>query len=129
MQKMTRRAALAAIPAMGAAATVPAIAKSADADLLELGREFEAAFAIEEAARHIGRETDDWTAWDAAYAKTDAIVKRIEKMPATTMEGVHVKARCVQWCYGSDPVFHDLENYTTDMRLAQGIVLDLLALG
>ncbi len=123
---MTRRSLLVAAPACGLATFSTTGGASADLALLDLGRRFEAAFAAEEAARMIGRETDDWSAWDKAYAVTEAIVREIEVVPANSLEGFRVKARCVQWCYGDDPVFHDMDRQTTDVMIAQQIVRDLL---
>lgn len=105
--------------------TAVAVAEIPDSDLLRLGEKFEALFAEEEAARIVGKETDDWSAWDVAYARTDSIVQQIEATPATTAEGLRIKARCIQWCYGDDPVEIDQGN-TTDVRLAQQIVQTLL---
>lgn len=118
---ITPRVDFAAIHACGRAPVVPAIASN-DAALLILGQEFEAAFAAEQALQM----TDNGDAWDQAYAVTHSIVDRIEKMPATTLEGLRVKARCIQWCYGEDPVFQDAECETTDYRLAHQIVRALL---
>lgn len=105
--------------------TSVSVAEMTDRGILDLARAFEAAYAAEEAARMVCRETGDWTAWDAAYARTAIIVDLIEKEPATTMEGLRAKARCIQWCYGDDPV--DLATQdTTDDRLATQIVNALL---
>lgn len=96
-----------------------------DHKILELAKTFEEAFANEEAVRKICQVTGDWSGWDAAYARTASIVELIEKEPATTMEGLRAKARCIQWCYGDDPV--DLVTHdTTDDRLATQIVNSLL---
>lgn len=105
--------------------TAVSVAEMPDRNILELGREFDAAYAGEEAARMVCRDTGDWSAWDAAYARTESIVKLIEKETATTMEALRVKARCIQWCHGDDPVDLALPD-TTDCRLATQIVADLL---
>lgn len=99
----------------------------ADAGLLQLGRDFDAAWEAEEAERLIARETDDWDAWEVCYASTEAIARRIETVPATTLAGFRVKARAIQWCYGDDPVNLVIQD-TVDQRIANGIVNDLLAL-
>lgn len=105
--------------------TAVSVAEMPDRSILDLGREFEAAYAEEEAARMVCRDTGDWSTWDSAYARTESIVELIEKETATTIEGLRVKARCIQWCYGDDPV--DLATQeTTDGQLATQIVNSLL---
>lgn len=123
---MTRRTLMKA----GATAIVPAYAiapEEADAELLQLGRDFEAAWEAEEAERLTARETDDWDAWEVCYASTEAIARRIETVPATTLAGFRVKARAIQWCYGDDPVNLAIQD-TVDQRIANRIVTELLAL-
>lgn len=123
---MTRRTLMKA----SATAFVPAYVIApdhADAELLQLGEEFEAAWEAEKAERQIARDTDDWDAWDACYAVTGKIARRIEKAQATTLSGFRVKARAIQWCYGDDPVDMAVHN-TVDQRIATRIVNDLLAL-
>lgn len=105
--------------------TAVSVAEIPDGDLFRLGEKFEDLFAKEEAARIVGRDTGDWTKWDEAYARTDSIVQQIEATPATTAEGLRIKARCIQWCYGDDPVELDGSD-TQDVRLAQQIVQTLL---
>lgn len=142
MNAITRRAVLAGISvvatpplalAAGSAVNPPehmpvhSAAPEDDAALLALGERFEGHFATEEAARIVGRETGDWDAWDAAYAETSAVVREIEAVRATTLRGLQIKARCIQWCYGDDPI-SSMDEHTTDIRLAHQIVRHLLAL-
>jgi len=125
---MNRRSFLRAAPVAGVALAVPAVAlaETPDADLINLGFAFDAAYSEEQAARAIGRETGDWDKWDDAYARSGAIVRQIEAVPATTLDGLRVKARCIQWCYGDDPIDLEGTSNTMDMRLAQQIVTSLL---
>lgn len=106
-------------------AVAVAVAEMPDRNLLDLGRAFDEAYAAEEAERAVCRKTGNWSSWDAAYARTESIVDLIEKEPATTMEGLCIKARCIKWCYGDDPVDLAL-NGTTDVLLATQIVKALL---
>lgn len=105
--------------------TAVSVAEMPDRGILDLGLAFDAAFAEEEAARMVCRDTGDWSTWDAAYARTESIVELIEKETATMLEGLRVKARCIQWCYGDDPVDLALSD-TTDGRLATQVVQALL---
>lgn len=105
--------------------TAVSVAEMPDRSIVDLGLAFDAAYAEEEAARMVCRDTGDWSTWDAAYARTESIVELIEKEPVTTLEGLRVKARCIQWCHGDDPVDLALSD-TTDGRLATQVVQALL---
>jgi hypothetical protein len=63
-------------------------------------------------------------AWTDA---TGAIVDRMIPMTARTLEGIRVKARAVLWCRGDGSEPPDLTCYTTEERLGDSIVRDLLA--
>lgn len=128
---ITRRTALKALPFEGAAVAIPvaSAAPLVDQALLELGTKFEAAFAAEEPLRLATNDTDDltvWNAWEAASSLTEEIVNEIERMPATSIEGLRVKARCILWCSGDGSVSIS-DGKTADYRLAQQIVTSLLA--
>lgn len=101
------------------------VAETPDRIIIDLARAFEAAYAAQEAARAVCRETGDWTAWEAAFARTESIVDLIEEETATTLEGLRAKARCIQWCFGDEPVDLAVQD-TTDARLATQIVNALL---
>lgn len=103
---------------------------SADAALVALGEELEAAWAAEIAAyaQHRGDLSLAHEAiTDAAHKASKAIILRIEAMAASTIDGLRVKARAVQWCYDGDPVDLVVDQSTTDLRLANSIIADLLA--
>jgi len=124
--KSTAAVAAVAIPAV-ALASAPA---SADAALIALGEELETAWAAEIAAYAQYRgdfSLEHEAITDAAYEATKAVILRIEAVPASTMEGLRVKARAVQWCYDADPVDLAVDQSTTDLRLANSIIRDLLA--
>jgi hypothetical protein len=67
-------------------------------------------------------------------APCGAIVERIERTPARTIAGLHVKARALVWCQaeeadiGPDMFNFTLGDTTTDLRLGASIVCDLLAI-
>lgn len=156
MSTHTRRSILAgasALPIAAAVATVPLVAKGAifpptgetqadllmkmmdifaearsrphpDAELLALGREFEAAWENERRLVALAKTDAEC---DAAWAPTSAIVHRIVNMPATTMEGLRVKARAILWCgYEEDEAGPEMFGSNTDHRLAGTIIQDLL---
>ncbi len=101
--------------------------RPADATLLRLGDELDRARAREKAL--IDSKTSGDT-YEAAYNATSCVVDQIEKQQARTLEGVQVKVRAVMWCHQGEPaaaVPFRLSHYqrTTDVRLAESIVLDL----
>ena len=58
-------------------------------------------------------------------AASGAIVEQIEGCTATTIDGLRVKALAVLWCHGWN--LEELTDHqTTDIRLAQSILRDLL---
>lgn len=97
----------------------------ADSHLIKLGRQFEQAWSQE---RQVSRDT---TASENAVSKAVAavrrIVRRIETTPAKSLAGLRVKARAVAWCHGGRRNVSLREKPTTDVRLAQSIIADLLA--
>lgn len=107
-----------------------------DALLLELGARLEAAWASERrqlSAVRVRRDVDtpkhkrDDREFEARYKATSGIVDQIEVLHAHTLEGLRVKARAISWCHSGDPVilFDDDQN-TTDLRLTQSILNDLM---
>jgi len=138
MAALTRRAfgglATKSVAAVAAAA-IPAVAlasepTSADAALLALGEQLEAAWAATTAAYEKYRDDPSLEAGvitDVADKAAAAIVHQIEAVPASTIDGLRVKARAVQWCYDADPVDLAVDRSTTDLRLANSIIRDLLA--
>ena len=122
----SRRRFLAGLPLAGTAIglSAPALAApDADAALLALGHDLDAAWKAEGLA---AGEDDQ----EAAFDRSSAIVGRIEVLAAKTMAGVKVKCRAFHWCYADDlddPLFVPPAE-TTDLRLALGIVRDLIKL-
>jgi hypothetical protein len=119
----TRRLFLGAGSAAAVFGAVGAAAHSCpDAELIRLGHEFKAAWATEKAG--FSREVSDATATELIKPCTD-LARRIEGIPAKTLHGLMVKAEVVNWCHCAD--FDGFED-TTDLRVAAGIIRDLLAL-
>lgn len=122
----------AALPVAASVASAPLVAlagtDTADAELLALGHEFEAAWANERRVAAIA-ETD--AECKAAWAPTAALVDRIIAMPAFTLPGLKVKARAMLWCgYELDEVGPEMfSSSTTDFHLAGSIIRDLLTMG
>src|SRR3712207_4080015 len=101
-----------------------------DAELLRLGEELDRSWraqrATEAAWNREGYHASDEEV-DALVDETGRIVEQIMKQPATTLEGLKVKARAVSWCadgYLSKPEDHE----TLDVRLAMSMVYNLLDL-
>lgn len=105
-----------------------------DAELVRLGRLLDAAWADERDALEAARRSKDAATdalWEAACDRTGLVVDAIEAMAATTVDGLKAKARACLWCHNGEP-FGDAsfdEQATTDVRLAAGILRDLLAIG
>jgi len=94
-----------------------------DNRLITLGDELEKARAQE---KTISRdETAPDSKVERAYARVANIVRKIEAEPAQSLEGMRVKARAIAWCHGDEPIALKDEP-TTDVRLAQSIIADLL---
>lgn len=123
---ITRRMALKALPFAVVSTAAVASDRLADQALLDLGAKFEAAYAAEEALLLASSELEDLTEWEAASAVTRQIVDEIEQMPASSLEGLQIKARCILWCSGDGSVSFG-EGHTRDMRFARQIVMSLLA--
>lgn len=131
---LSRRRILLTAPA-AACAIRQATASHPDAGLIELGRRLRAAWAAEKATYV---KWGDLTVPEAdreitaAFDSVLAIVDQIERIPATTLEGVRVKALAVWWCCSGEPfddgTFSFNGSPTTDARLASAIMRDLLAM-
>lgn len=92
---------------------------SEDAALLALGRRLQEAWAEQ-------RLLEPQGAFEAAFDRTGAIASEIEALPATTLDGLRVKALAFWWCHsGEQPIVLD-DQQTTDIRLCQSIIGDLL---
>lgn len=104
---------------MGKSAAVRKV--NPDAELLELGMEFDRCFAAERKAKPADEARGDWTDWNAAYYKTADVVQRIEAIPPQTLDGAMVKVRALVWCHGGR--FDGLEGQkSTDMRLGNQVL-------
>src|SRR4051812_31035602 len=115
---------------MTAPAAAVAVGKAilpADAELLHLGAELERAWTHEKAADAL---------WEPAYRAACGIFTQIEQSPATTLDGLRVKALAAHWCVNGDEFTPDIfqvvphgSGPTTDIRLAASVLRDLLAIG
>lgn len=102
-----------------------------DARLLELGQCLDEAWAREretcnaiKAHGHDNPCDELEAAFDTAYKVCGGVVDEIMAMPASTLEGLKVKARAVSWCHSGEEVILGDQN-TTDMRLVASILRDL----
>ncbi|MGV2348206.1 MAG UNVERIFIED_CONTAM: hypothetical protein MIO30_31035 [Methylobacterium ajmalii] len=106
-----------------------------DAELMRLHGRFLDAVAAEQEAYRVfdaSRSDADARLVDAAWDATGKVVEEIEHQRATTPAGLAVKALACSWCYGKPGSRYPGElraQYCTDVRLAIGIVEDLLAMG
>jgi hypothetical protein len=98
-------------------------AAPADAEILALGQELEAAWETQRRAFEVELSDDDA---DTAIAPCRRIVERIINAPACTLDGLGVKARAFLWC-GYDRVSLTDLGATTDCQLASSILRDLVA--
>lgn len=101
-----------------------------DADLIELDEMLSIAQAnCDETFERNGRDEATAGESDAAYRLASLVVDKIEGTPAKTLQGLRVKAKAVMWCHGKPWDRNKVQltdDPTTDMRLAQSIVHDLV---
>jgi hypothetical protein len=99
---------------------MPVAAIGTELKLIELGAQLDRTWA--EQRRLEG--SDDF---ENARDRVSRIVDEIEALPAYTMGGLRVKARAIWWCHSGEASISFGELHpTTDLRLAQSIVVDLL---
>lgn len=99
-----------------------------DAALLLLGEQFEAEWVAYElvVAQYHGdssQSADDIC--QTGFDRCKRIVAGIECATARTVDGLRVKARAVQWCFGAD-VIQFGRGETTDVRISAQIIRALL---
>lgn len=126
-----RRALLGGI-AIAPLLALPALAAlHPDAEILRLGRLMEAHWEVERQSETAGaHDQNEDEPVETAFHKTRQVVIEIEAATASTLEGLRVKARACLWCHSGElPTLEDFEAATTDVRLAVGIVRDLLTMG
>ena len=84
----------------------------------------EAAWAKE----RVGLKSWSDAEYSAAVDKSSAIVDRIVEEPARTLDGLRIKARALAWCHSGEVESLGIdENPTTDIRVADSIIRDLLS--
>jgi len=66
---------------------------------------------------------------DAAIKACCAIAEQIEQCHATTIDGLRVKAAAILWCHSGEMKIELSPEQTTDVRLAQSMLRDLLPSG
>lgn len=129
--RLSRRSALRLGAAVASAAAMHAGPAEAeletthlDADLLELGEEFERLWAIE---LDLASNRVDEEVLDAAVTAVYQVAERIVDLPARTLEGLGYKAVVAAWMYGSDPV-DIVEAEGVDGGIVRSMASDLLAM-
>ena len=134
----TRRAVVAAIAAAGLPLALAAQEAQPDAGLLNLGRRLETAWAHERELEDA--QPFDEEVFDAAVTATRAIVDRIIKAKAATLDGLKVKALALAWCGDFEGLAErpgDLDartgrivmaEPTTDQLVGDSILFDLIAM-
>jgi hypothetical protein len=120
MKKISRRAALFSAGLLSLLG--PTRAEAADLELIGLGRQFDAVAAKLDRAIEHGLNID-WS----DLKEFGRIVDEIVAMPATTIEGLCVKARVRCWARLGDLDDHG-EQSTDEDRMALSIVRDLIRL-
>jgi hypothetical protein len=102
-----------------------------DAKLIALGMQLDAAWAHEKSLEEEVMNDFSDDAFDAAFEASGAIVDRIEELTATTIAGARVKAKAVWWCHNGEEIDDDFfsTQCTGDVRIAAGLVRDLLEIG
>lgn len=123
----SRRAVMAGLAGTVIAGAAPAaiLDDSPDAALLALGEALDAAWLAEQEDDARYRRTGEWGD-EAIFQRCSALVDRIARTPAYTLDGLRVKAKAISWCHSGECI--DLEpryEHTTDMRMAHSILRDL----
>lgn len=98
-------------------------AMSEDSVLLALGGHLQKAWTEQRRLEGTGIE------FEAAWNEVSAVVGRIETLPARTLDGLAIKALAVSWCHSGEWPIELKDDPTTDIRLAQSIITDLLRAG
>jgi len=107
------------LPEIASAST----SSGADKELIQWGRELEDAHAAVEFAG-----TSEQV--EALFEKQDKPIAAIVARRATSLEGLHVKARATAWAIESDlGILDPNEETTAHLRVAASLVRDLLAIG
>jgi hypothetical protein len=98
-----------------------------DAELIRLGKRLTATWACERAlaATDAINDPSNDELFDKLYAASETIVHSIADTPASSLEGLKVKASAISWCCSGDP-FTIGGGDTVDVQLAVQIVNDLL---
>jgi hypothetical protein len=128
-EHLSRRHVLLATPAaVSFAIAVPTVANdnlSPDAELLALGVRLNDAWTRQRQAEHL-RGPEAGALLEAAFGDAKGIVGQTERRGVFTWDGLKVKARAVLWCHDGEPRIELTEHQTTDVRIAQAILYDLL---
>ena len=99
-------------------------AADADAVLLHLGEKLDAAWtdfhALEGDATAFGAQ------YDKAWACCSQITTEIQAIPAQTLAGLRVKAKAIAHIHCDEKSISFQDDPTTDVQIAQSIVMDLL---
>jgi hypothetical protein len=121
--KYSRRAFAFGLAAMPTSSVLPTTAVAElnppDSELLAMGREL---FSIQAALDHAGEHAQAI----ALLERIDLVTTAIADMPATTIQGLFIKALATSWSLIDD--FDPKEGVSSDMRLVLSILYDLIRL-
>ena len=143
VSKMSRRlmlATLAGSTLVAAAGPAPAaIVHPDDEKLLDLGlrlAELDTRVRAADAKLEVPYDTSIRSRIEKAYeAEIDEaveagsqIIEQIEATPAHSLHGLKVKAQAIAWCQGEDKIAISHGDSTRDLRIANSLINELLAL-
>ena len=94
--------------------------------LIDLGDQLERAWSERRRVDRSAGSKKDRAA--SAYAHAANIVRQIHALPASSLEGLRVKARAISWCHRGEKAISLSLASTTDVRLAKSIIADLCRL-
>ena len=97
-----------------------------DAELLRQGREMDPLWDAEKAIAELDETPETDARFRNARDLTCPIVEKIAAIPATTLKGLHVKAKAVAWVESDDYEPRAIENFEHALR--QEVVAGVLAL-
>jgi hypothetical protein len=107
-------------PVAAVTSTIRAETNSPDAELIALGDELDSIPAALDCAGEHGQAI-------ALLNRIDTLTAKIVAMPATSLDGLYVKARATSWGLISD--YDPCAEISNDMRIVVSLLRDLMRLG
>jgi hypothetical protein len=126
-QQPTCRALLGAAALLPAVAAIPTAATAEDHRWADLKQRLD---VLDREGRELdarrGVTDEEFEVWSDRF---NVLLREIELTPARTLESLRVKALAIRGCGGGEIKLSVDSRPTTDVRIAQGLINDLLGMG